>query len=87
MSSRVGCHLIQGWSGCGRSLRCAAGGQSDLTVEDGTHSGSLNIVKKFILHTMQNPQNEKSVIAVSLHKKLKNFLYCKFCYRMFQCIF
>jgi hypothetical protein len=32
-----------------------------VTIEDGIHSGSQNVVKKFTLHTVQNPQNQKSV--------------------------
>ena len=31
-----------------------------MTIEDGTHSGSRNVVGKFILYTVQNPQNQKS---------------------------
>jgi hypothetical protein len=30
-----------------------------MTIEDGTHSGSRNVVGKFTLHTVQNPQNKK----------------------------
>jgi hypothetical protein len=33
-----------------------------MTIEDGTHRGSRNVVKKFTLHTVQNPQNQKSSI-------------------------
>jgi hypothetical protein len=32
-----------------------------MTIEDGTHSGSRNVVEKFTLNTVQYPQNEKSV--------------------------
>ena len=31
-----------------------------MTIEDSTHSGSQNVVGKFTLHTVQNPQNQKS---------------------------
>ena len=31
-----------------------------MTIEDGTHSGSQNVVGKFILHTVQNPQKQES---------------------------
>jgi hypothetical protein len=39
-----------------------------MTIEDGTHSGSRNVVRKFILHTVQNLQNQKSVLMRSAHK-------------------
>jgi hypothetical protein len=32
-----------------------------MTIEDGTHSGTRNLVGIFILHTVQNPQNQESV--------------------------
>jgi hypothetical protein len=32
-----------------------------ITIEEGTHNGSRNVVGKFTLHTVQNPQNQKSV--------------------------
>jgi hypothetical protein len=32
-----------------------------MTIEEGTHNGSRNVVGKFILHTVQNPQNQESV--------------------------
>jgi hypothetical protein len=31
-----------------------------MTSQNGTHSGSRNVVGKFTLHTVQNPQNQKS---------------------------
>ena len=31
-----------------------------MTTEDGTHSGSRNVVGKFTLHTVGNPQNQQS---------------------------
>jgi hypothetical protein len=34
-----------------------------MTIEDGTHNGSRNVVGKFIFHTVQNPQNQKSVFV------------------------
>jgi hypothetical protein len=33
-----------------------------VTIEDETHSGSRNVVGKFILHTLQNPQHQKLVL-------------------------
>ena len=32
-----------------------------MVIEDGTHSGSQNVVGKFILHTVQNLQNQESI--------------------------
>jgi hypothetical protein len=34
-----------------------------MTIENGTHSGSRKVVGKFILHTVQKPQNQKSVFT------------------------
>jgi hypothetical protein len=42
-----------------------------MTIEDGTHSGSQNVVKKFTLHTVQNPQNQKSVFIPRWKSKIK----------------
>jgi hypothetical protein len=39
-----------------------------MTIEDGTHSCSRNVVEKFILHTVQNPQNQKSANKSKFNK-------------------
>jgi hypothetical protein len=35
-----------------------------MTIEGGTHSVSQNVIGKFILHTVQNPQNLESVFKL-----------------------
>ena len=42
-----------------------------MTIEVGTHSGSRNVVVKFILHILQNPQNQKSVFIPRRKSKIK----------------
>jgi hypothetical protein len=34
-----------------------------MTIEDGTHSCSRNVIGKLILHTVQKPQNKESRIT------------------------
>jgi hypothetical protein len=46
-----------------------------MTIEDVTHSGSRNVVGKFILHTVQNPQNQKSVFIPRWKSKIKTFTH------------
>jgi hypothetical protein len=52
-----------------------------LTIEDGNHGGSQNVVGKFTLHTVQNPQNQKSNFSV---EKIQVFWYVTFCQYFFN---
>jgi hypothetical protein len=44
-----------------------------MTIEDGTHSSSRNVVGKLTLHTVQKPQNQKSVFIPQLKSKIKSY--------------
>jgi hypothetical protein len=46
-----------------------------MTIEDGTHSGSRNVIEKFTSHTLQNPQNQKSVFIPRSKSKININLY------------
>jgi hypothetical protein len=46
------------------------------TIEDGTHSGSRNVVKKFTLNTVQNPQNQKSVYKREYFNAMNSVHFC-----------
>ena len=48
-----------------------------MTIEDGTHSGSRNVVKKFTPYTVQNPQNQKSVLIPRRKSKIKLGIWFK----------
>ena len=39
-------------------------GLQPMTIEDGTHSDSQSVLKKFTLYTVQNPENQKFVCFV-----------------------
>jgi hypothetical protein len=43
-----------------------------MTIKDGTHSGSRNVVGKLTLHNVQKPQNQKSVFIPRWKSKTKN---------------
>ena len=43
-----------------------------MTTEDGTQGGSRNVVRKFTLHTVQNTQNQKSVLIPRWKSEIKN---------------
>ena len=42
-----------------------------MTIEDGTHSGSRNVVGKFTLHTVQNAENQKLMYIPRWKSKIK----------------
>jgi hypothetical protein len=43
-----------------------------MTTEDGTQGGSRNVVRKFTLQTVQNTQNQKSVLIPRWKSEIKN---------------
>jgi hypothetical protein len=45
-----------------------------MTTEHGTHSSSRNVIGKLTLHTVQNPENQKSVFITRWKFKIKNLL-------------
>jgi hypothetical protein len=45
-----------------------------MTIEDGTHSGSRNVVGKLILHTVQKPQNRESVFIPRWKSKINTIV-------------
>jgi hypothetical protein len=53
-----------------------SGAAVDVTIEDGTHSGSRNVVGKLTLHTVQKSQNQISVLNLStqLHLNRVRFI-------------
>ena len=46
-----------------------------MTIEDGTHSGSWNVVGKLTLHTVQKPQNRESIFITRWKSKIKIYFY------------
>jgi hypothetical protein len=49
-----------------------------MTSEDGTHSGSHNVVGKFTSHTVQKPQNQKSIFIPWRKSKINIIIFTRY---------